>query len=86
MNGAEITSGPGRLSSRYQFAYHSINNAIVVIVSDIPTALLSESQLRSVERMHHVLHMHMHPYLLSPNVSDGGCRYSVPCGYCISIS
>ena len=36
--------------------------------------------------MPHVLHMCMHPYLWNPNVSNGGCRYSVPCDYCILIS
>src|SRR6202162_2260013 len=36
----EIASGPGRSRSPYLLAYHSINNIIIHIVSDIPFSLL----------------------------------------------
>ena len=50
------------------------------------TALLSENQPHSAAQMCHALHMHMHPYRLSPDGCDDGWGYSEPYDCCISIS
>jgi hypothetical protein len=63
-----------------------ISYTIPGIVSDIPTALPSESQPHSVVRMHHVVHMRMHPSPLSLSESDVNFRYFAPDDCYISIS
>jgi hypothetical protein len=64
----------------------TISNTVILMVSDIPTALLSENRPHNVGQMCHVLHTCTHPYPLNPNVSDGGYCYSVLGDYYISIS
>ena len=64
----------------------TISNTVILMVLDIPTALLSENRPHNVGQMRHVLHTRMHPYPLNPNVSDGGYHYSVLGDYYISIS